>query len=198
MKEKTKDSWRSVALGSAAALALMAAMCSVMMLKTLLSSWLIPVLCVLPVALCLSLPFRGVTRWLTRSRKTWVNVTVHTLLVYPVLLSAVLTANRIWTLENRQEMHGVVNRVYTEMRRSSRRVSRRSYRTVETPHNVIDVTLDNGSQRKIDVTRKIYSRASKGDTVDIPVTTGIFHLVQMDESHLKLRHTRHSSRSPRL
>lgn len=188
MKPKTIEAWRTVVGGFGGAVAIMSGIAAYIMLKSLLTSWLIPVLCVLPVALALALPLRGVTRWLTGSYNTWLNISIHMLLMYPLLLGAVMLTNKLWVIDNQRDMQGVVDRVYTEKRKSTRRSGRRSYRTVEKLYNVINITLETGKSRKIDVSKKIYRQAEKGDTVQIPVTTGIFHMTQMEEGQLKLLH----------
>ncbi len=188
MKPKTEEAWRTVVGGFGGAVAIMSGMAAYIMLKTLLTPWIIPVLCVLPVALALALPLRSVTGWLTGSVNVWLNLSVHMLLMYPLLLGAVLLTNKLWVITNERDMQGVVDRVYTERRKSTRRQGRRSYHTVEKLQNVIDITLETGKTRKIDVSKKIYRQVEKGDTVEIPITTGIFHMTQMEEGQLTLLH----------
>ena len=199
MKQKTKEAWRTVALGLAVTIAGMSAVFDITMLRNLLSPWWIPVACVLAVTFALALPFRSVTCWLTGSARNWLNITCHVLMLSPILLLAVLTLNFVYTQGDDSCIPAVVERVYRENREHTRRVGRRSYSRYTSLHHVINVTMENGDSRKIDIPRKLYSKILKGDTVDIPVTTGIFRIVQLDESHIRLRHPhaarKHRSRS---
>lgn len=189
MKEKTKDAYRIVLGGFAATIAILIAIADIIMLKSLLSPWLTPALCLLPVAIALAFPLRVAARWLTDSDKSWLNTSLTILFIYPLLMMALIMADKHLGDPQTRDIPAVVNRVYKETRYKTRRVSRRVYaRGAPYKVNRIDVTLANGDMRSFDVTKKVYNDANKGDTVDIPATTGLFRLVWLDQSHIKVRH----------
>lgn len=189
MKNKTKEAWRIVLAGFAAAIAIISALFDIVLLKSLLTSWLIPTFCLLPVAIALTLPLRGAAKRLTDSDKTWLNTLCTILFLYPVLLLAVLLTNRVFADGKTRDVPAVVTRVYKETRYKTRRVSRRVYaRGAPYKVNRVDVILPDGDSRSFDVSKKVYNAVNKGDTVDIPATTGLFRLTFLDQSHIKARH----------
>lgn len=191
MKEKTKDVWRILAAGFGVTIAIMCAVADIIMLKALLSPWLMPALTVLAVAIFLSIPLCGAARWMTGSDKRWLNRLCVTLLIYPLFMLAMLVVNECYPSDTPHDMPAVASRVYKETRYKTRRVSRRVYAR-GAPYKVtcIDVTLPNGDTRSFDVSKKVYNAVSKGDTVDIPVTTGLFGLKWLDSHDIKPRHPR--------
>lgn len=187
MTKKNADVLKILLSGLAATVALICAFFDAAMLKELLTPWIIPVLCVLPVGAALALPLRHPVSRLTGSAMVWLNTLCALVFAVPVVLMVVLLANRLSTVE-RTDIPVVVERVYKETRYKTKRVSRRHY-TRGTPYKVTraDVKLPDGHTRSIDVTKRVYKNMSKGDTVDIPVTTGIFRLSYLDASHIHLR-----------
>ncbi|MCM1517192.1 MAG: hypothetical protein NC117_00925 [Pseudoflavonifractor sp.] len=191
MKEKTKDVWRILAAGFGVTIAIMCAAADVIMLKALLSSWIMPVLTALAASIALSIPLHRAARWVTSSDKRWLNGLCATLFLWPLMMLSLLIANECYPSDTPHDMPAVASRVYKETRYKTRRVSRRVYAR-GAPYKVtcIDVILPNGDTRSFDVTKKVYDAVSKGDTVDIPVTTGLFGLQWLDSHDIKTRHPR--------
>lgn len=191
MDAKTKEAWRIVVLSLILVVAGIAAVIDIVLLNSSLTPWWIPVLCVLPIALCLYLPFRGLIRWLTRSSKIWINLSVNLVLCLSFLLAAVLLINLLNPKDLSSGIYGTVNKVYKETRYRTKRVSRRTY-TKGTPYQVtcMDITLETGDNFKIDIPMHLYDVIGKGDTIDLPVVTGVFNITMIDKAKAAARHPR--------
>lgn len=188
MGQKARDVVRILTGGFALTFAGISVVLCIIILKTLLTPWWIPVACVLPVSLLLYYPLRGLNEWITDSSKKWLNILNHLFLTWPTLLIAVLVTNMLTAEGESKEVAARVDRVYKETRYRTRRVGRRTY-TRGAPYQVtrMDVTLTDGREYGFDIPKKLYSRITVGDTVVIPTSTGAFHLTWMDESKAKLR-----------
>lgn len=191
MTSKTKEVWRILTAGFGVTIAIMCACGDVAMLKMLLSSWIPPVVAALLIAMIISLLLRGAMAWLTGSGKRWINQLCATVAIAPIVLLAMLIVNDSCPAGEPEQMTATVDRVYKETRYKTRRVSRRVY-TRGAPYKVnrIDVTLANGNTRSFDISKKLYAVVYKGDTVDIPVNTGLLGLKWLDSGDIRPRHVR--------
>lgn len=180
---KGKDAARAVTGGLTFTVALMSAAGCYFMLRQLVTPWWIPVCVVLAVTVPLALPMRGIWRWLTGSDNVALNLLCHMLSVFPLLLCAALTVNYACAnVSGKTEAR--IEKVYRQTRYRSRRVGRRTYTRGE-PYQVycMEIETSGGLRRDFDISRKIYSKAAKGDTIQLDILSGPLGMKMLDISH---------------
>ncbi|MCM1370215.1 MAG: hypothetical protein NC204_07590, partial [Candidatus Amulumruptor caecigallinarius] len=183
-----KNSLKILLGGFIVVIAVLCAVADIILMKKLLSWWFLPAMVVLVFSALLTLPLRNVSHWLVGFERQWLNSVVCGLVIYPVLLLSLLLIDRINAREAEGNMEAVVSRVYKQTRYKTRRVSRRVYaRGAPYKVNCIDVVLANGDSRSFDVKRLIYDSVNKGDTIDIPVSTGMVGLKWLESGNVKPR-----------
>lgn len=187
---KRKEIWIIIVAGFSAAIAIICALFSIIILRTLLTPWWIPVAIIIPIALVLALPLRKASCWVTESSREWVNICHSILLLYPILLFAMLFINHLCPAGESTSMEAIIESKYTETRYRSERVSRRVYRSVPYRGYAINAITENGKIHTFPLSYKEYNAVHKGDTIDIPVSIGIFRIKSLEVADMKVRHPR--------
>lgn len=190
-EKKNKDAWRIVAGGFWATLAIFCGVGCAVEFKYVLTPWWIPVLAAVMVSLALALPMRSVLRWLTGSRNPAIILLCQVFLISPVLLIAALLANMTLASPEREQIATEVTRVYKETRYRTKRVSRRVY-TRGAPYKAyrMEIEIPGKGRRSLDISKKIYDRVMKGDTIGINVFTGPLGIRMFESGSFDLRKIR--------
>lgn len=184
---KSKESWRIVTGVMMSAVALFCMGGCAAELNYLLTPWWIPVVIVMAITIPLALPMRGLWQWLTGKQNVALNMLCHLIFTFPLLLCAALTVNLFTADKNPVNTEAVVERVYTETRYHTKRVSRKVY-TRGAPYTVycVEIQFPEGERRHFDIKKKVYNRLSKGDTVSVDVKKGALGMRVFNGSEMRL------------
>jgi len=158
-------------------------------LNYLLTAWWIPITVVLIMTVMLALPMRRLWQWITGTYNTAINLLCHILFTLPLLLCAILTVNLATSGKDAQATEAVVEKVYTETRYHTKRVSRKVY-TRGTPYTVyrVEIKFPQGMKRHFDIKRKLFNQLMKGDTVSVNVSKGALGMKVFNGSETVLSH----------
>lgn len=186
-KKVNKSAGRVITGGLLLTLAIMLGVGSAVETNYLLTSWWIPLSVSVFIAAVLALPMRRFWQWLTESDKTALNLLVHMVVMTPIIYFAILTVNYVFRFNTSTTVNAKVERVYSETRYHTRRVSRRVY-TRGTPYKAygIEITFHNGKKRHFDVKKNVYDRLVKGDTITVDIYKGRLGMQVFNSSELKL------------
>lgn len=151
---------------------------------TLVNVWALTGICFVPALFSAFLMWRY---WqsLTNSTNVLINGIAQTVSMIGLLMATFYVINYATSRTNpEQHEHGVAQKVYWEQRYRTRRISRRTYTKGE-PYKVyfIDVELNSGKKKSIELTYRQYKKYHKGDSLDIPIREGAFAPV-LDRIHI--------------
>jgi hypothetical protein len=114
----------------------------------------------------------------------------HLVFTFPLLLCTALTVNLLTADKNPVNTKAVVEKVYTETRYHTKRVSRKVY-TRGAPYTVycVEIQFPEGKKRHFDIKKKVYNRLSKGDTVSVDIKKGALGMRMFNGSEMQLPET---------
>lgn len=186
---KRKGGGRTVAIVLLSTLALFCIGGCAAELNYLLTAWWIPVSIVLVITVALALPLRRMWQWIIGKSNVALILLCHILFTGPLLLCAALTINLATSGKNVQPTEAVVERVYTETRYRTKRLSRKVY-TRGAPYTVyrVEVHFPEGEKRHFDIKRQLFARLTKGDTISVDVSKGALGMKVFNGSETKLTH----------
>lgn len=187
---KSKEGWRLVTGVMMSAVALFCIGGCAAEFNYLITPWWIPVVIVLAISVPLALPMRGLWQWLTGKQNVALNMICHLVFTFPLLLCTALTVNLLTADKNPVNTKAVVEKVYTETRYHTKRVSRKVY-TRGAPYTVycVEIQFPEGKKRHFDIKKKVYNRLSKGDTVSVDIKKGALGMRMFNGSEMHLPET---------
>lgn len=178
----------------------------VLLSRTLMPSWL-PWTLAAAVALATGLPCGQWWRVLTGVRTRWVNYAAHAVALTGILAFAFVAANDSCASDEATKTPVTVERLYTETRHKTRRVSRRHY--VQGPAYKVycaEIRFDGGETRSFEIKKSLWDGLSTGNPATVETREGLFGFTVFTPSTLdqpgmhkkkKPRRTRHVGPRPR-
>ena len=184
VKEKGRIVAKTLLLGFLVTLTIfMVAGCFIMLKEVISTRWTIIVISLI-LSAGLSLPMYKLWNWLTDIRNPIVCTLFNIIFMLPLFILVILIINQTNSTPVATEK-AIVEKLYTQTRHRTRRVGRRSY-AQGTPYKVyfMDIHLESGKDRSIEIQKTIYSNLSKGDTIDLTVKHGALGITTFDSRHL--------------
>lgn len=196
-RKTTGEAVRWILFGFSVAIVLFCVAGSRVILSETLVEWWMPVACVAVVTVAAGVPMMRVWPRLTGRRNAVISWLCQLIIVGPVLLCIVLTANMACASDSSAVTVDVlVSRCYRETRYHTRRVSRRVY-TRGAPYYVYCVDLDVDGRRRctLEIPKKKYDRIYKGDTLRVDIKRGMLGMSVIDPATLKVDMSKHRKKT---
>lgn len=143
--------------------------------RTLINPW-IPFSVAAVLALISGVTMWRFWKWVTTSEKFIWNYLCHVGIAFSLFSGAFFICNFVFSDKETLHKEKVsVVRVYREKRHHSKRVGRRYY-AQGTPYYVyyMEVRFDDGRTKDLSIPFERYRRVHKGDSINIPVSMGLF------------------------
>lgn len=133
----------------------------------------------------LSLPLRGMWRWLTGKSNIALTIILNCIVITPVSVSSAMILNYSYP-SSEQKARASVTRLYTQTRHQTKRVSRKHY-TQGPAYKVYFMEFDipEIGTKDVECSHTDYKRLMKGDTVTLTVGTGLLGLRYIDPKSIE-------------